>query len=99
MIYVAHVLWLIAASLVGFLATLTMSLVSTVPLQWIFKPCVYLLLVTIFLGPAVLWWRVISADRLRYEFPRRIWAGVLLVGCIVASLVPLRIVFIWPRLW
>ena len=98
-IYVAHVGWLIATSLVGFLATLTMSLVSTVPLQWIFKPCALLLLMTILLGPAVIWWRVISADTFRYEFPRRIWAGVLLVGCMVVSLVPLRTVFIWPRLW
>ena len=98
-IYVAHVVWVIAAAVMGFVVMATASLVSTVPFQWIFKPCVLLLLVTIFLGPAVIWWRVISADRLGYEFPRRIWAGVLLVGCLVASLIPLRIVFIWPRLW
>ncbi len=98
-IYVAHLVWVIAAAVMGFVVISTASLVSTVPLQWIFKPCVLLLLVTIFLGPAVIWWRVISADRLGYEFPRRIWAGVLLVGCLVASLIPLRIVFIWPKLW
>jgi hypothetical protein len=84
-IYVAHVVWLIGASLVGFVATLTMSLVSTVPLQWIFEPCVVLLMMTMIIGPAVIWWRVMSADTLQYEFPRRIWAGVLLAGCTLVA--------------
>ncbi len=86
-IYAAQVAWLIAASLVGFLATLTLSLVSMVPLQWIFMPCVVLLLVMMIIGPAVIWWRVISADTLRYEFPRRIWAGLLLAGCTLVAVV------------
>ncbi len=64
-IYVAHVLWLIAASLVGFLATLTMSLISTVPLHWINIPWVILLIVMMIIGPGAIWWRVISADALR----------------------------------
>ncbi len=98
-IYVAHVLWLIGVAVIGFLAMVTASLVSTVPLDWINIPWVILMAATMILGPAVIWWRVISADRLRYEFPRRIWAGVLLTGCIAVSLVPLRVVFIWPRLW
>ncbi len=95
-IYVAHVAWLIVASVVGFLATLTMSLISTVPLHWINIPWVILLLVMMIIGPAAIWWRVISADRLRYEFPRRIWAGVLLAGL---TLVAVMVVFIGPRVW
>ena len=94
-IYVAHVGWLIVASVMGFLATLTMSLISTVPLHWINIPWVILLLVMMIIGPAVIWWRVISTDKLRYEFPRRIWAGVLLTGL---TLVAMMVVFIGPRL-
>ena len=95
-IYVAYVLWLIVASVVGFLATLTMSLISTVPLHWINIPWVILLLAMMIIGPAVIWRRVISADTLRHEFPRRIWAGVLLTGL---TLVAVMVVFIGPRLW
>ena len=95
-IYLAHVVWLIAALLVGFLATLTMSLVSTVPLHWINIPCLVLLLVMLIIGPAVIWWRVMSTDTLRYEFPRRIWAGVLLTGC---TLLAALAVFTWPWFW
>ena len=98
-IYVAHVVWVIAAAVMGFVVMATASLASTVPLDRIYVPCVLLRVFVLIVWPAALWWRVMSADRLRYEFPRRIWAGVLLVGCIVASLVPLRVVFIWPRLW
>ena len=98
-IFVAHVLWLIGVAVIGFSAMITASLISTTPLDWINIPWVVLLLATMILGPAVIWWRVISADTLRYEFPRRIWAGLLLIGCIVASLVPPQILVIWPRLW
>ena len=96
-IYVAHVVWLIAASVVGFLATLTMSLVSTVPLQWINIPSVILLVVMMIIGPGVIWWRVISADTLRHEFPRRIWVIVLLVGLPLVAVVGIRIMSPW--LW
>ena len=96
-IYVAHVVWLIAASVVGFLATLTMSLVSTVPLQWINIPWVILLVVMMIIGPGVIWWRVISADTLRHEFPRRIWVIVLLVGLPLVAVVGIRIMSPW--LW
>ena len=96
LIYVSHVLWLILASAAGFLATLTMSLISTVPLHWLNVPWVILLLMMMTIGPAVIWWRAISADNLRYEFPRRIWAGVLLVGL---TLVAMMVVFIGPRVW
>ncbi len=96
-IYVAHVVWLIAASLLGFLATLTMSLISTVPLHWINIPRVILLIVMMFIGPGVIWWRVLSADTLRYEFPRRIWAGVLLFGLTLVAMVGVRIT--WPWFW
>ncbi len=96
-IYVAHVVWLIGASVVGFLATLTMSLVSTVPLHWINIPWVILLIVMMIIGPGVIWWRVISADTLRYEFPRRIWALVLLFGIPLVAVVGLRIASPW--LW
>lgn len=96
-IYVAHVIWLIAASLVGFLATLTMSLVSTVPLHWINIPCAVLLIVMMIIGPGVIWWRVMSADSLRYEFPRRMWAGVLLFGLTLVTAVGVRIT--WPWFW
>ena len=96
-IYVAHVIWLIAASLVGFLATLTMSLVSTVPLQWINIPWVILLIVMMIIGPGLIWWRVISADTLRHEFPRRIWAMVLLFGLPLVGVVGIRIMSPW--LW
>ena len=96
-IYVAHVVWLIAASLVGFLATLTMSLISTVPLHWINIPWVILLIVMMIIGPGVIWWRVISADTLRHEFPRRIWAMVLLVGLPLVAVVGIRIMS--PSLW
>ncbi|MEE9129219.1 MAG: hypothetical protein V3T84_04315 [Phycisphaerales bacterium] len=96
-IYVAHVVWLVAASLVGYLATLTMSLVATVPLQWINIPWVILLIVMTIIGPAVIWWRVMSTDTLRYEFPRRIWAGVLLTGCTLVAVVGVRIT--WPWFW
>lgn len=94
-IYVAHVVWLIAASLVGFLATLTMSLVSTVPLHWINIPRVVLLIVMMISAPPVLLWRVMSADTLRYEFPRRIWAGVLLFGLTLVAVVGVRITWPW----
>ncbi|MEE8156267.1 MAG: hypothetical protein V3T53_15040 [Phycisphaerales bacterium] len=94
-IYVAHVVWLIGASLVGFLATLTMSLVSTVPLHWINIPWVILLIVMTIIGPGVIWWRVISADTLRYEFPRRIWAMVLLLGIPLVAVVGLRVAWPW----
>ncbi len=96
MIYVAHVLWLILASVAGFLATLTMSLISTVPLNWLNVPWVILLLVMMTIGPAVIWWRAISTGTLRHEFPRRIWAGVLLAGL---TIVAMMAVFIGPRVW
>ena len=96
LIYVAHVLWLILASAAGFLATLTMSLISTVPLHWLNVPWIFLLLVMMTIGPTVIWWRVISADTLRQRFPRRIWAGVLLIGL---TLVAMMVVYIGPRVW
>ena len=96
-IYVAHVVWLIAASLVGFLATLTMSLVPTVPLHWINIPWAIVLIVLMIIGSGVIWWRVISADTLGYEFPRRIWAGVLMFGLPLVAAVGIRVT--WPWIW
>lgn len=97
-IYVAHSLWLIGVAVTAFLAKVTVSLISTASFDWITFPGAILLVVTMIFGPAVIWWRVMSTDTLRQEFPRRIWAVVLLIACILASLIPLRVVFVWPRL-
>ncbi len=95
-IYVAHLLWLITASVLAFLATLIVSLVSTVNFLRIEVPSVGLLLVVLIISPVVIWWQAISADTLRQEFPKRIWAGVLLTGL---TLVALMVVYIGPRVW
>ncbi len=96
-IYVAHVVWVIAAAVMGFVVMATASLASTVPLDRIYVPCVLLRVFVMIVWPAALWWQVMSADRLRYEFPRRIWAGVLLFGLSLFTVVGLRIT--WPWFW
>lgn len=96
-IYVAHVVWVIAAAVMGFVVMATASLASTVPLDRIYVPCVLLRVFVLIVWPAALWWQVMSADRLRYEFPRRIWAGVLLFGLSLFAVVGLRST--WPWFW
>lgn len=95
-IYVAQVLWLIALSLVGFIAFLTDSLVSVITLEWIYAPYTVLQTLVIIFGSAVLWSRLISTDNLKLEFPRRLWAGLLLIGF---TLLPMLALIIWIRFW
>ena len=80
------------------MAKLNMSLVSTVTLHWINIQGVSMLIVMMIIGPGVIWWRVMSDDSLRYEFPRRIWAGVLLFGLTLVAAVGVRRIT-WPWFW
>ncbi|MCH8824524.1 MAG: hypothetical protein IH984_13570 [Planctomycetes bacterium] len=95
-IFVAHVLWLIAISLLGFLLIIITSLSSVIALRQISEPYSILHIVAAIFCPTILWARLISTDNLKHEFPRRFSARLLLVGFTVLAAFA---VFTWPWFW